>query len=102
MGHWGQLVQWLMLPICNAGVNLMPLNDRRIISIILEQSAGIEERCDGYREEIIEVIGDILEYERGHRVSATNIQKKINEKCNAAARFLARGRGQDAGTGEID
>lgn len=80
----------------------MPLNDRKIISIILEQCAEIEDRREGYREEIIEVISEILEYERGHRVSATNIQKKINDKCNAAARFLATQRGQDAGTEELD
>ena len=80
----------------------MPLNDRKIISIILEQCDGIEQRCEGYREEIIDVISDILLYERGHRVSATNIQKKINDKCNAAGRFLATQRGQSAGTGELD
>ena len=80
----------------------MPLNDRKIISIILEQCAGIEERCEGYRDEIIEVISEILEYERGHRVSATNIQKKINDKCNAAARFLATRRGQDTGSEELE
>lgn len=80
----------------------MPLNDRKIISIILEQRAGIEERCEGYREEIIEVISEILEYERGHRVSATNIQKKINDKCNAAARFLAMQRGQDTRMEDLD
>ena len=79
----------------------MPLNDRKIISIILEECAGIDERCDGYREELIEVISEILEYERGHRVSATNIQKKINDKCNATARFLAEQRGQDSGTEEL-
>ena len=73
----------------------MPLNDRKIISIILEQSAEIEERCEGYREELIEVIAEILEYERSHRVSATNIQKKINDKCNAVARFLTMQRSQD-------
>ena len=78
----------------------MPLNERKIISILLEQSTGIEERCDGYREEVIEVITEILEYERSHRVLATNIQQKINEKCNAAARFLATLRDQDAGTQE--
>ena len=72
----------------------MPLNDRKIISIILEQSAEIEERCEGYREELIEVIAEILEYERSHRVSATNIQKKINDKCNAVARFLTMQRSQ--------
>ena len=73
----------------------MPLNDRKIISIILEQSAEIEDRCEGYREELIEVIAEILEYERNHRVSATNIQKKINDKCNAVARFLTMQRSQD-------
>jgi hypothetical protein len=73
----------------------MPLNDRKIISIILEECAELEERCDGYREELIDVISEILEYERGHRVSATNIQKKINDKFNATARFLATQRGQD-------
>ena len=66
----------------------MPLNDRKIISIILEQSKEINERCDGYRDEIVDVISDILEYERQHRVQGTSIQKKINDKCNAAARFL--------------
>lgn len=74
----------------------MPLGEKKIISIILGERAGIEERCEGYREEIIEVISEILEYERSHRVSATNIQKKINDKCSAAARFLAMQRGQDA------
>ena len=68
----------------------MPLNDRKIISIILKQCDEIEQRCEGYREEIVEVISDILELERSHRVSATTIQKKISDKCNAAGRFLAR------------
>lgn len=80
----------------------MPLNDRKIISIILDQCADIEERCDGYREEIIQVISDILEYERGHRVSATNIQKKINDKCVATARFLANQRGHDTNMEGVD
>ena len=72
----------------------MPLNDRRIISIILEQCEGIDERCDGYRNEIVDVISEILEYERAHRVSATNIQKKINDKCDATAQFLTTQREQ--------
>ena len=76
----------------------MPLNDRKIIGIILEQSTELEERCNGYREEIIEVIAEILAYERGHRVSRTNIQKKINDKCDAAAQFLVRQRSRNANT----
>ena len=80
----------------------MPLNDRKVISIILEQCAGLEERCDGYREEIIEMVSEILEAERSHRVSATNIQKKINDKCNATAQFLARQRGHEADPEELE
>ena len=80
----------------------MPLNEKKIISIIFEQCSGLEERCDGYRAEVIEVITDILDDERGHRVSATTIQKNVNDKCNAAARFLAQQRSQDIGTEELD
>ena len=76
----------------------MPLNDKKIISIILEQCSDIEERCEGYREEIIDVISDIIEYERQHRVQGTNIQKKINDKCNAAGRFLSESRGESVDT----
>ncbi len=78
----------------------MPFNNNKIISILLEQCGGIEDRCNGYQEEIIEVITEILKYEWGHRVAATNIQKKINEKCNATARFLVKCRGQDTAMGE--
>ncbi len=77
----------------------MPLNDKKIISIILEQCSEIDERCDGYREEVLHVISDILEYERGHRVSAINIQKKINDKCNSAARFLAENQSSTSAEG---
>lgn len=80
----------------------MPLNDKKIISIILKQCAGVEERCRGYREEIIDVITDILQYERAHRVSATNIQQKINDKFDAAARFLAEQRDRGTRTGGQD
>jgi len=78
----------------------MPLNDKKIIEIILLECNEIEERCDGYQDEIIEVISEILIYERKHRVSATrtSIQKKINDKCNATAQFLAKQRKQKLGS----
>ena len=78
----------------------MSLNDRKIVSIILEQCSELEERCEGYRDEMIAVLSDVIEYERRHRVEATNIQKKINDKCNATARFLAEKRSQVIGPEE--
>lgn len=80
----------------------MPLNDRKIISILLEESAKVEDRCKGYRKEIVDVIAEVIEYERQHRVQGTNIQKKINDKCNAAGRYLAEQRTEDTDAGGQD
>ena len=76
----------------------MPLNDRKIINIILEECKTIEERCEGYREELVDVITDIITAERQHRVQGTNIQQRISDKCNAAGRFLAEHRSKSAET----
>ena len=40
------------------------------------------------------LIADIITDERQHRVQGTNIQQRINDKCNAAGDYLARKRGQ--------
>lgn len=72
----------------------MPLNERKVISIILEECKGINERCGGYREALTEAIADIITAERQHRVQSTNIQQKVNDKCNAVGRLLAEYRGR--------
>lgn len=77
----------------------MPLNERKIINIILEESKTVEERCEGYQEELIDVITDIITTERQHRVQGTNIQQRINDKCNTAGRFLAEKRGHKGAAG---
>ena len=73
----------------------MPLNDRKIISMILEEAKAVPDRCPGYREEVVSAIADIVEQERLHRVQGTNIQQKVSDKCNAVARFLADKTGLD-------
>ncbi len=78
----------------------MPLNERKIITIILDECQKIEERCDGYREELVDVVTDIITAERQHRVQGTNIQQKVNDKCNTAGRFLAEKRGHATAAGE--
>ena len=67
----------------------MPLNERKIIGIIIEECNTIEERCTGYRGELVETVTDIINLERQHRVQGTNIQQKVNDKCNATGRYLA-------------
>ena len=72
----------------------MPLNDRKVIGIVLEECELVQSRCPGYREELRDVVADIITFERQHQVQHGNSQKKINEKLNATARFLADRRGQ--------
>lgn len=78
----------------------MPLNERKIITILLDECKTIEERCKGYQEELVELISEIITAERQHRIQGTNIQQKISDRCNAAGKFLAENRGQAAQDGE--
>ena len=75
----------------------MPLNEQKILEIILEQCRQIPERCEGYQDLIIETIADIVQAERQHNVQATNIQQKINDWCSASGRYLSSNRGTSIG-----
>jgi hypothetical protein len=67
----------------------VPLNQRKIVEIILREVQDVKEKFSGYREEIQDVIVDIIEYERQHRVQGTNIQQKVNDKIGAVGHYLA-------------
>jgi hypothetical protein len=72
----------------------MPLNERKIVTIILAEAQAVPERCEGYRETLIETISEIVQAERQHKVQGTNIQQKVNDQCNTLGRYLASKRGQ--------
>lgn len=74
----------------------MPLSDKKVITIILDECDKLPERTTGYRRAIRDTITDILMYERRHLVEATNIQQKVNQKCDSAAELLVRGGSDDA------
>ena len=73
----------------------MPINERKVIQIILEEMDVIEERCHGYKEALTETIADIIMLEQQHKVKGTNIQQQVNEKCNAVGGILAQNRPMD-------
>ena len=73
----------------------MPLNDLKVVRIVLEEVETLDERCDGYREEIKSAMADILTAERVHRTRGTNIQQRVSDKCNATGEWLARERGSE-------
>jgi hypothetical protein len=72
----------------------MPLNEAKIVQIMMDQCAMLPERCEGYHEELLAAIADIIQTERQHKVQGTNVQQRVNDKVNATGTFLARERGQ--------
>ena len=70
----------------------MLLNDEKMRRIIFEQRNVIEERYDGYRDQMVKLINGILDNERRHIVSPMNIQTRINEKFVSIAWSLAKKR----------
>ena len=49
----------------------------------MDESGKLPERCDGYREEVIETLCEIITLERQHRREGIYIKQKIADKCNA-------------------
>ena len=76
----------------------MTHNQAKILEIMRDALKSVDEKCDGYREELTYAIAEILEYENAHRISATDIQKKIDGKLSTVAKFLAQERSREIGT----
>ena len=67
----------------------MPINEQKVIGILLEEVDEAPERCEGYRDELRDTIAEIVTLERSNRQQRTNIQQKIDDKCNATGVWLA-------------
>ena len=68
----------------------MSISNQKVVTIILDECALIEERCPGYKEELVDTLVEIIEAEEQHRVQGTHIQKKIDDRCNSTGDFLAK------------
>ena len=72
----------------------MAYKDERIVQIILEEVAGVDERCEGYREEVQEALAEIVQAERGHRFVRTNVVSKIRDLVGRVGTYLDRQSGK--------
>lgn len=70
----------------------MSYNAQKMAYIILDECKSIEERCDAYKETLVEVIVDILNAEKHHSLQRTRIQQQIDDICDKAGDFLYRNR----------
>ena len=70
----------------------MAYNDKKILQVLLGELGEVPERCDGYREELVHLLGDVLNFEREHTISKTNVVMKITDQVNTVGMFLYKSR----------
>ncbi len=79
----------------------MACNDKKILQVLLGELGEVPERCEGYREELGHLLGDVLNFEREHAISRTNVVKKIADQVNTVGMFLYKSRAaSEANEGE--
>ena len=66
----------------------MAYKDQRVVSILLEQAGLIEERCEGYRDELKIAIADIMGEERQNKFTRTNIAVKVADVVGRVGTYL--------------
>jgi len=66
----------------------MAFNDRKIIKVLVDEAKKVEERCQGYREEITSLLAEILNLERTHAIGKINISQKIGDQINTVGMYL--------------
>ena len=70
----------------------MAHNDKKILQVLIGELGDIPERCDGYRDELMHLLGDVLNMERAHAIARTNVVKQIADQVNTVGMFLHRTR----------
>lgn len=66
----------------------MAYNDTKILQVLLEELNEVPERCVGYREDVAHLLADVLNFEREHAISKTNIVKRIADQVNTVGKGL--------------
>lgn len=65
------------------------MDSRRVLEIILEEAAAVDERYVGYRKDLTEVVAEIVNIERQHRLMSRNVKKEIADQVNTLGGDLA-------------
>lgn len=66
----------------------MAYKDEKVVGILLEQAEAIEERCEGYRDELKIAVADIITLERQNKFARTNIAVKVGDVVGRVGTYL--------------
>ena len=68
----------------------MPLNEEKVIQILKEQTASIEDRYEGYSKKLFGTVAEIVMLEREHAIKRISIVERIKDKIELTAEDLYR------------
>ena len=66
----------------------MAYNDEKILQILNQHINDLEEKCVGYKEEMRDLVKNVIRIETEHSVSRTNVSQKIEESIISVGKFL--------------
>ena len=70
----------------------MAYNDRKILGVFLDELAAVPERYEGYRDDMMHLLTEVLNLEQEHAIKRTDIVKKIGDQVNTVGMSLHRSR----------
>ena len=68
----------------------MPIDQRKLISVMRSEVDEAIGRYDGYRHELFDYVSQIVMLEREHLRRATVIQKKVNDRIESLGLLIAK------------
>ena len=66
----------------------MPINNERVVEIIFKNISEIEERYQGYSQDLKQLVAEVMVLERDHQIQKTNIKQQMSEKIALSANEL--------------
>lgn len=66
----------------------MAYKDEKIVRVLLDETSNVEERCEGYCEELTEALAEIVQKERAHLFQKSNIVVEIADIVGRVGTFV--------------
>jgi hypothetical protein len=66
----------------------MAYKDEKIVRVLLDEASNVDERCEGYREELTEAIAEIVQKERAHLFQRSNIVVELADVVGRVSTFI--------------
>lgn len=66
----------------------MAVDQRKLIAVMRDAVAGVEERYAGYPSDLFDYVAQIVMLEREHERKATQIQKKVSDRVASLGALL--------------